>query len=609
MNPAKESATTSGQSAFGKRAQVWHAFNALDEQKKGEVLKSQLKVLTHNLLTGLGLPETEDKIEAFMPLATTLLFRDFMSFFEPILVKAVGRFCNADDVPILLDKLDHVCWFICSRTYVNQPGRTLDGDNCFKIWCVFNVLAQTGDGEDPVSPAEIDREEAEILVEKVHRLIGIVYDKDGFQRHLGSENQFLGFPQLLKLVEKYLFGVDANVVNTVVAEIHEQYVLGVLKKGYLTKKGHFVTNWKERWCVLTPNFLRYFVSRDEKELKGEFRITSKCTVENVNDRGGSKQSKFILKGEGKDYEVSVPDPITKTEWVTAFNTAISYHTQLGKENPMKAEIRQRRLSRLARRERLTQEQQQKLKQKELIDSTQQQLDQEMTKRMDAERRMQEEEERRLRDQELMAKTKEELEAVSKARAEAEARWANETAQLEREKAHLRELEELHRQLSTQLEKERNAREQEELSRKRQEEIIMEEAQKKRELEAMQSALESLLMDEKQKRENLEEGKLQQEALLKQETIRLQKLEREREERDREYQVAREKLQQAEREKDEALRLLKRKKETPFGSALFRFVESEATDEVPVIPVSHRGEDFLLSECAIITQTKSGTAKN
>ena len=42
---------------------------------------------------------------------------------------------------------------------------------------------------------------------------------------------------------------------------------GVLKKGYLTKKGHKRRNWKKRWFVLQRTIMRYFESREKDVLK------------------------------------------------------------------------------------------------------------------------------------------------------------------------------------------------------------------------------------------------------------------------------------------------------------------------------------------------------
>ena len=49
--------------------------------------------------------------------------------------------------------------------------------------------------------------------------------------------------------------------------MRDEIVDGVIKKGYLTKKGHKRRNWKRRWFVLQRTIMRYFESREKLELK------------------------------------------------------------------------------------------------------------------------------------------------------------------------------------------------------------------------------------------------------------------------------------------------------------------------------------------------------
>ena len=41
----------------------------------------------------------------------------------------------------------------------------------------------------------------------------------------------------------------------------------VLKKGRMTKKGHKIHNWKDRWFILTPTTLAYYESEENPVLK------------------------------------------------------------------------------------------------------------------------------------------------------------------------------------------------------------------------------------------------------------------------------------------------------------------------------------------------------
>ena len=50
-------------------------------------------------------------------------------------------------------------------------------------------------------------------------------------------------------------------------------------KGYMTKKGHKRKNWTERWFVLQPTSLSYYISEDLVERRGHVVLDRNCSVE------------------------------------------------------------------------------------------------------------------------------------------------------------------------------------------------------------------------------------------------------------------------------------------------------------------------------------------
>ena len=42
----------------------------------------------------------------------------------------------------------------------------------------------------------------------------------------------------------------------------DEIIDGILKKGYLTKKGHKRKNWKRRWFVLEKTVVKYFECKE-----------------------------------------------------------------------------------------------------------------------------------------------------------------------------------------------------------------------------------------------------------------------------------------------------------------------------------------------------------
>ena len=48
--------------------------------------------------------------------------------------------------------------------------------------------------------------------------------------------------------------------------------VGLTLEGYMMKKGHKRKNWIERWFLLRPDSVAYYVSEDLLEKKGDIKI-------------------------------------------------------------------------------------------------------------------------------------------------------------------------------------------------------------------------------------------------------------------------------------------------------------------------------------------------
>lgn len=62
-------------------------------------------------------------------------------------------------------------------------------------------------------------------------------------------------------------------------KIKNKPVSKTVLKGYMMKKGHKRKNWTERWFVLRPNSLSYYVSEDLLEKKGDIILDQIYCVE------------------------------------------------------------------------------------------------------------------------------------------------------------------------------------------------------------------------------------------------------------------------------------------------------------------------------------------
>ena len=76
----------------------------------------------------------------------------------------------------------------------------------------------------------------------------------------------------------------------VIGDMVDEIVHGILKKGFLQKKGHKRKNWKRRWFVLHRTIIKYFETRDNLKQK-----VSGGTDKRGNGGGGEE---FQVRGVG-----------------------------------------------------------------------------------------------------------------------------------------------------------------------------------------------------------------------------------------------------------------------------------------------------------------------
>jgi hypothetical protein len=60
----------------------------------------------------------------------------------------------------------------------------------------------------------------------------------------------------------------------VIHDLKDEIVDAVLKKSYITKKGHKLRTWRRRWFVLKKTIMRYYESKEKPVLKVRTLIMS-----------------------------------------------------------------------------------------------------------------------------------------------------------------------------------------------------------------------------------------------------------------------------------------------------------------------------------------------
>lgn len=516
---------------------IWHAFTALDVDKSGKVSKSQLKVLSHNLCTVLNVPHD--------PIALEEHFKDddegpvsnqgYMPYLNKFILDKVQDNFNGLD-------FNRMCWTLCARKNLTKNTLLITDDDAFKIWCIFNFLT-----EDKY-PLTLVTEEIEYLLRKLTEAMGGIWNEEKFEDYkieLNAKQQCLSVWELIELIGTGHFskGMDRQTLSMGINEVFQELILDVLKQGYMMKKGHRRKNWTERWFVLKPNVLSYFVNENLTEKKGHVMLDGSCCVESLPDKEG-KKCLFLIKCSGKSFEISASDKKKKQEWIQAIQTAVNLLKQ-GLPAPHK-EARQKRKE---LRQKLQAEQEaleQRMKELQTANESKQRELETMRKKLQEDEASAAEEERRRQQTqtELHDRYRTDLEREKMVRQQMEEEVAQKSSELEQYLQRVRELEDMYRRLEESLEDERQARQDEETVRKLQARLLEEEATKRAELEHLHLQQQKAISRTEAEKQELEQQRIVKEQALQAAMLQLDQLESERKEALEQYEEVMKKLENA-----------------------------------------------------------------
>ncbi|XP_026867531.2 switch-associated protein 70 [Electrophorus electricus] len=516
---------------------IWHAFSALDADRSGKVSKSQLKVLSQNLCTVLRIPYKTSDLEKH--------FRDDDE--GPVSTQGYMPYLNT----FILDKaqenwdfmeLNKMCWTVCARKNITDNRLLISDSDAFKVWCIFNFLS-----EDQY-PLVIVTEEIEYFLRKLIEATGGSWNEGRFvdyKAQLSLKRNSLSVWELTELVGMGYFtkGMNQQTVSLGLLEVFQELILGIVKQGYMMKKGHKRKNWTERWFQLRLESVMYYVREDLAELKGHISLDRHCCVEPLPDKEG-KKNLFIIKCPDKSFEISASDKKKRQEWIQAIQDCINHLRQGLLEPHREARLRRREL-----RARMQVEQdlmEDRMKNLQLANERKQRQLEAMRKDLEeAAAKAAMEESRRIRTQaELKNQFKVDLEREKMVRQQMEEEVAQKSSELELYLQRVRELEDMYRRLEEALEDERKTRQDEESLRKLQARLLEEEVKKRAELEHMHLQQQAAMSQTQQEKQLLEAQWREQTRALHTATEQLHSLEQQRQGALQEYEAVKKKLEQA-----------------------------------------------------------------
>ncbi|KAF7644593.1 hypothetical protein LDENG_00219410 [Lucifuga dentata] len=482
---------------------IWYAFTSLDVEKCGKVSKSQLKVLSHNLYTVLNIPHDPKALEEHFqddddgPVSN----HGYMPYLNKYILDKVkeGMFDK--------EEFDDLCWMMTmKKNFKGVPeGAPLSPRDCFKLFCLFNLLS-----EDRY-PLVMIPEEVEYLMKKISTAMSQEWDgkpledlisQDATVREEGMSVwtflEHMGAGQLLRVTNAEAFSLALN-------EVFLEMYHNVLKRGYMWKKGHVRRNWTERWFVLKPSSMSYYVSENLKDKKGEIQLDQSCVIEPIPDKEG-KRCLFCVKTHNKTYEMSAADQRQKVEWIQAVQTALCLQSEGKSSLHFELKLKRRVQRENSQRERSPSTRSSSSLISQSDDSNTQEMERERERQdhdidsiiqhareLETRRREAEEMERR-KQREVQIELERQLKEAEMLRDSMQAKMQEKEKEAEQHKKRIQELELTQQKLEAALNMEIQARLEEERVRQELERLLEAEEEKKKQfhlLQEQQRALQSL----------------------------------------------------------------------------------------------------------------------
>uniref|UniRef100_A0A8C6SYD6 SWAP70 N-terminal EF-hand domain-containing protein n=1 Tax=Neogobius melanostomus TaxID=47308 RepID=A0A8C6SYD6_9GOBI len=202
---------------------IWHAFTALDMDRRGKVSKSQLKVLSLNVCNIMKIPfdpcvlEDHFKDDDTGPLSEQGYMRYLSNF---ILNKPQDDFATLE--------LFKFCWTLSYKKNLSRHLH-ISRDDAFKVWCIFNFLSENK------YPLFIITQEVEYLLKLLTNAMGDVWSEGKLaEYHVElslTKSKSLTAWELIELVGVQLFkNKSPSALTAAINEVFEELILGILKQ-------------------------------------------------------------------------------------------------------------------------------------------------------------------------------------------------------------------------------------------------------------------------------------------------------------------------------------------------------------------------------------------
>jgi hypothetical protein len=226
------------------------------------------------------------------------------------------------DKKIDVDKVQRICWkyYLNEKKAVVTKEDWLSPECTYRLFLLYNKLLLRDDTTD----LEVGQVNAFLM-----KMVNISeYSWSPRLEYKAEGSEFVNFPEFVTVITEYFgnLSLDTDFTCELIGELYDLMVLGILKKGFLVKKGHVVENWRKRYFVLQLTRLKYYKDRDLTEFKGELvmnRKTKLISIRNVDSPGHPRMFKVTCGASLKEFQICAEDQRTKQSWILAIQKALA----------------------------------------------------------------------------------------------------------------------------------------------------------------------------------------------------------------------------------------------------------------------------------------------
>lgn len=220
-----------------------------------------------------------------------------------------------------IEDIQMICW----KYYSSEKKKALSfpkwlSPTCtYRLFVIFNQLL----GDEMT--VHITEQKMNYLLERI--VLSCGFQSQAILQVVKNEHKSgIAFPEFLEEITNAFefLKLEMSLTCEMILDLLDEIVMGVLKKGYLIKRGGNRKNWKKRWFILKENTLFYYESRENLTQKGGMVLNKASDVISLPDEKGKLYRFVITCGlKGRAFEIKASDQRTKSEWLHAIREAIS----------------------------------------------------------------------------------------------------------------------------------------------------------------------------------------------------------------------------------------------------------------------------------------------